>query len=447
MVSGAGARTLCRSSTTGELDSTGQAGDITINTNQLTISGDGATIFSATQGSGQAGNISIQTRQLQVNNGAQIVATTLGDGLGGNIDLLAESIQLVGTSPTRENPSGLLTSTGTPDRFGQGTAPAGNIQVRTGQLQILDGARISASSQNQGLGGSLNIIASQGVEFTGTSPDGFFRSGLFAESRSEGEGGNIHLSAPNVRLDNGGTITTETASNNGGNISLAIADTITLRRQSSISATAGRNSGQGDGGNIDLNTKYLFAIPVENSDITANAFFGTGGNITITARGIFGIEFRPELTPLSDITVSSAFGVDGVVTINNPDADPSQGLFELPTRPIDASRLVILSCLPGSDNNQFIVTGRGGLPPNPTTIHTGETPLEDLGNITLESSNLQRSATIYQDFPTVGNSSLVEAQGLVVHSDGRVSLIARSPHSSSPSIPWLNPQCRPTVIP
>jgi len=89
VVSGAGARTLCRSSTTGELDSTGQAGDITINTNQLTISGDGATIFSATQGSGQAGDISIQTRQLQVNNGAQIVATTLGDGLGGNIDVLA----------------------------------------------------------------------------------------------------------------------------------------------------------------------------------------------------------------------------------------------------------------------------------------------------------------------------------------------------------------------
>lgn len=430
-----------------QLESTGQAGDITINTNQLTISGDGATIFTATEGSGSAGNISIQTRQLQLNNGAQIIATTLGEGVGGNIDVLAESIQLVGTSPTRENPSGLFTSTGTPDLFGQGTAPAGNIQVRTGQLQILDGARISASSQNQGLGGSLNIIASQGVEFTGTSPDGFFRSGLFAESRSEGEGGNIHLSAPNLRLDNGATITTETASNNGGNISLAIADNITLRRQSTISATAGINSGKGDGGNIDIITKYLFAIPLENSDITANAFLGTGGNIIITARGIFGIEFRPELTPLSDITVSSAFGVDGVVTINNPDADPTQALFELPTGPIDASRLVTLSCLPGSQNNQFIVTGRGGLPPNPTTIHTGETPLEDLGSITLESPNLQGSATIYQDFSTVGNSILVEAQGLVMYSDGRVSLIARSPHASSSSIPWLNPQCRPTIIP
>ena len=36
-----------------------------------------------------------------------------------------------------------------------------------------------------------------------------------------------------------------------------------------------------------------------------------GGNINITTQGIFGLEFREELTPESDITASSKFGVNG----------------------------------------------------------------------------------------------------------------------------------------
>lgn len=431
--------------TSSQQQSNGSGGNIVIKTGQLRVQGDGAIISGATEGTGQAGNINIHTRQLRVRDGGQIVATTLGQGLGGNIDVLAESIELVGTSPSRQNPSGLFSSTGTPDLFGQGTAAAGNIQVRTGQLEILDGARISASSQNQGFAGNINIIANQGVALRGTSADGFFHSGLFAESRSLGAGGNINLNTPNLRLGDGATIAAETASNNGGNISLAIADTLTLRRSSTISATAGSNRGQGNGGNIEILTKYLFAIPRENSDITANAFLGTGGNISLTARGIFGIKFRQQLTPLSDIAVSSNFGVNGVVTINNPDVDPGQGLLELPHRPIDGSRLISLTCLPGLGNNQFIITGRGGVPPNPTTLQTGEAPLEDLGVISLESPNIQGGDTM-SNYTTRADYTPVEAQGLRVDADGRVMLVAHG--SFSPvSIPWLNSKCRPRITP
>jgi len=69
------------------------------------------------------------------------------------------------------------------------------------------------------------------------------------------------------------------------------------------------------------------ANPDENSDITANAFQGNGGNINISTNTIFGLKFRSQLTPLSDITASSQFGLSGQVTINRLDIDPSKGLL------------------------------------------------------------------------------------------------------------------------
>src|SRR3712207_8808007 len=41
-------------------------------------------------------------------------------------------------------------------------------------------------------------------------------------------------------------------------------------------------SAGGDGGNININADFVVAVPKEDSDITANAFNGRGGNINIT---------------------------------------------------------------------------------------------------------------------------------------------------------------------
>ena len=58
------------------------------------------------------------------------------------------------------------------------------------------------------------------------------------------------------------------------------------------------------------------AFPNENSDITANAFQGDGGKINITTNAIFGLEYQPQLTPKSDITASSQFGLSGQVILD-----------------------------------------------------------------------------------------------------------------------------------
>ena len=163
-----------------------------------------------------------------------------------------------------------------------------------------------------------------------------------------------------IQLDEGSLIFANTLGQ-GGNVQLDGAFLTILRRGSGIQTNA-----QGDfpGGNIILNTTFLVAG--ENSDITANAVNSFGGRVQITTEGIFGTQFRNELTPRSDITATSELGQEfsGVVAIISPDVDPTSGLTDLTQTPVDVSSLLGTGCSP-QNVSSFTVTGRGGLPPSP----------------------------------------------------------------------------------
>jgi large exoprotein involved in heme utilization and adhesion len=114
-------------------------------------------------------------------------------------------------------------------------------------------------------------------------------------------------------------------------MTLAVGDLLLMRNGSLISTEAGTALSGGNGGNIRINVDFVVAVPKEDSDIIANAYEGKGGNINITTQGIFGLEFREKLTPLSDITASSELGVDGEFQLDLlTNVDPSRGLAELP---------------------------------------------------------------------------------------------------------------------
>jgi large exoprotein involved in heme utilization and adhesion len=220
-----------------------------------------------------------------------------------------------------------------------------------------------------GRGGDINITT-QTLSLSNGAEIG---SGVFSTGGT-GIGGNINIAAKSVFLDNGSAIVSKTVSGDGGNIFLNISDLLLLRRGSQISTTAGTSQRGGDGGNITIAAPNGFIVGVksENSDITANAFTGSGGRVNITAQGIFGLEFRPQVTELSDITASSTFGQSGVVTLNLPNVDPSRGLVQLPQGVIDTNRILANSCIvrDRATGGVFLVTGKGGLPVRP-----GDLPL------------------------------------------------------------------------
>ena len=124
-----------------------------------------------------------------------------------------------------------------------------------------------------------------------------------------------------------------------------------------------RRRGTGAGGNITINAGVIAALPDDNS-IVANAFGGPGGNIEINTQGIFGAEF---LT----ISASSELGVDGIVDVNTPDEETAGELVSLPEELADPSQDIAAGCSAPSEN-QFIVTGRGGLPFNPKERQQGQ---------------------------------------------------------------------------
>lgn len=361
----------------------GNGGTVTIDA-RGTVSFDRGNIFSNVQEQGaigRGGDIQISSENILFTNGAEIQTGTNGKGDAGNVTITARnqiSFDGFGTSEfeTGLSPTGIYSEV---NETAEGRG--GNINLNTGSLSITNGALLSALTRGQGDAGKITVRATNKVIISGSAsnykdqvaklPDSVknlgTNSGFFVSSTGLGTTGNIEVNSPKITLDNQGKFNAESASGNGGNITLN-SDLLLLRHGSKISTTAGNAASGGDGGNIEINSKYIIAVPKENSDISANAFTGTGGIVRIVSKGIFGIESRPKPTEKSDITASSQRGISGVININTLDTSTIQnGLLELPAYAIDTNALIANSCISRGtkrQENSFTITGSGALPNN-----------------------------------------------------------------------------------
>ncbi|WP_017715066.1 beta strand repeat-containing protein [Kamptonema formosum] len=414
-------------------------------------------ISAGTLSSGTAGNIAISAGRLRAAGGGTVVSGTFGTGAGGNVKIqAADSVEVTGVIPFILTPS-LLGSAS----LGQGNA--GSVTLDTSRLTVRDGGRVDSSTVGSGSSGSLAINASQFVEVSGSVPGSrnpsqvissanladpilqqtfrlpaapsgasgdvrlntpvlIVRDGAQVTVKNDGSGnaGTLRVSANSIFLDTEAGITASTASGSGGNINLQVRDALLLRHGSSISATAG---GTGNGGNLTIDAPVIAAL--ENSDISANAFQGAGGNIQISTSGIFGTQYRVAPTAESDITASSEFGVSGTVTISNPEVDPSSGLVELPANLTDPAGQIVTGCA-ADRGNRFSVSGRGGLPEDPSQTLRGATLWSDVRPVrTSFASVVERRISSYSGENY--QSPIVEATGWAIDERGRVRLVANSP--------------------
>ncbi len=427
---------------------------------------------------GSGGNLTLETGRLSVRDGAQIASSTFGTGAAGNLLVNAyESVELIGTSANGQTSSGLFTSA-QPGATGAG----GNLTLETGRLTIRDGAQIGSSTLGEGSAGILTVNAKESVELIGISANGqrpslltarttssgnasninietgklIVRDGARVSVSSEGSGkaGNLSVQARSIELDNKGAITATTRSGNGGDITLQTQDLLLLRRDSQISTTAGTEGAGGNGGNITINAPsgFIVAVPRENSDITANAYTGKGGRVQINATSIFGIaplsrqdlerlspELDPRQVPTSDITAISQTNasLSGTIELITPDIDPSRGLINLPTVPLDTE--VSQVCQPRTAQNQssFIITGRGGLPPNPRTEPLSSDAVV-VDWVTLNPNSNNRSTPTVTSTTTAIPERIVEATGWVLNEKGEVVLTANA-LTTTPHSPSFNP--------
>ena len=384
----------------------GKGGEININASEsVTFSGIGSTGFGSgviteTQpgASGDAGNITVTTDNFRITDNAIVNARTFNDGDAGNITFNANTFTAI-------NGGQVNTST-------LNSGDAGNINLNikdkiilTGNEQGFTGLGAATSTESTGKGGSIIIDPRLVIIENG--------AGVSVGSDGSGDAGDISLQAGTLQLNNG-FITAQTASTQGGDINLQIGELLLLRNQSQITTTAGTAQAGGDGGNIDINSKFIVAPQNENSDITANAFTGNGGKVNINSSGIFGIERQQDVTGKSDITASSRLGISGETNINADDTSSIQNSFtELPPN-IDTDAIIANSCIARSSQkqeNSFTNTGTGGLASNrPGNVLVSNYATGEVRNIDAKNQDWKKG------------DAIVEPQGLYRMENGELLL-------------------------
>ncbi|KAB8321259.1 S-layer family protein [Tolypothrix campylonemoides VB511288] len=441
----------------------------------------GTRSFSPNKDAGNAGTVQISTRKLFLRDGGLISSSTFGAGNGGTLRVDAsESVEASGRVVLGTNlPSGLFAESRRPPGGTSTTGNGGDIIINTQRFVVQDGASISVGSLDGSTGqaGKLDINAPGSVTVSGTGID---RNGQVVPSRllaatessgsagdlrvntgkltvqdgaavsvsstGSGTAGNLEITAGNLLLNNKGTITAETTGGQG-NINLR-SNGLILRRGSNITTDAkGSNV---IGGNININTGVLAAF--ENSDISANSADFRGGQVRIKTESILGTQFRNAPTLESDITATGASPeLSGTVDINTYNIDLSRGLINLPVEP-DEPKLA-QSCADVAQNqSEFIITGRGGLPPNPREVLKSHPVYVDWVSLDTDAENRVRSdesreeqrQTSRRNNPQDAKSAhpveneIVEAQGWVVDKNGDVILVAHAP-TATPHSSTLNP--------
>ena len=398
--------------TRGEVTADGlaNAGNLELNiADSITISNN-SLLQTSSSGQGNAGNLSINTDKLTVQN-SLISSDTAGLGQAGNIDIISSDfINLSGTLINVNGdviPAGLLSSTT------GGNANAGNVTVKTGDLTIADRAQIQTVTTSAGNGGKVDI----------TSNNLFISNGAAINVRSVGDGnaGEIFAKVLNSFEADNGNISSRSDRSSGGDINIT-AGNIRLKGDSNIRTSV--QSGVGGGGDINLTADSVVAF--DDSDIFASSRDGVGGDITINSPVLFVNGFSaasfntdPESLDGNNRADINASGSVSSGSIDIPDVNfLSNSLAELSANALNTGELVANSCVvrDRSSSGTFIITGKGGLPIRPSnwaisTYATGDVRAIPNKTKTTSTNNNWRSG-----------DPIVEPQGIYRLSNGKFVL-------------------------
>ena len=341
-------------------NSTGDAGDLSIITNRLLVSG-GAQVSTGTFGAGKGGNLtvnasdsvealgssadgqffstlsaqanegtgdggdlSITTNRLLISEGAQVGTGTLGAGRGGDLSVNAsDSVQVLGTSADGRSFSYLGTGT-----YRNATGDAGDLSITTNRLLISEGAQVDAGTFGAGKGGNLTINASDSVQVNGTSTDGRVGSTLSTQAapNATGTAGDLSITTNRLLISEGARVSTGTfGAGKGGNLTINASGSVQVLGTSADgkfgSKVTTQAQGTGDAGDLSIITDRLLIR--DGAQVDAATFgAGKGGNLTVdasqdmqvigtSADGEFGSTLSAQASPnatgdAGDVTITTA---------------------------------------------------------------------------------------------------------------------------------------------
>ncbi len=304
-----------------ETTGAGDAGNININTQNLTIA-DGIDITASTTAAGNAGNIDLEANNINIQNNSEILAFTEGEGTGGNITIEAtETFNL-------DSKTQLSVETNSAGK-------AGNIEINSPQVTIGEGAKISATARE----GATNTETAGNITINSNQLDISGELGVFAETQGEAPAGTLKLNPYrrvgekgsrgvgeqigefdpdlNITFTEKGFISARTTSSgNGGNIKITAPENINIQGNGKITV---ETEGTGNAGEINIQTQNLtIAEGIDISAATSNN--GAGGSININPTEK--LELNGQI-----ITETTSTGDGGKITINTGSLTTENGII------------------------------------------------------------------------------------------------------------------------
>jgi filamentous hemagglutinin family protein len=344
-------------------------------------------LVSGTSGAGAGGRITVRAGAVNLRHRALIttaaVGLLIGRGNAGDIHLDVDRLSVSDTSAVTSATLGRGTSPA-----GQVRVTArGPISLRSTRAELLSfelngvtlgsvllGARIDSTAFRDGDGGTV-IVETPGV-FTASGPG----SGLSTEALT-GRAGNIELRAGTVRLlDRAAVASTSRGAGDAGNVAVAgrdmLADHARVSTQADLAkggnvvldidgllrlqrseVTASVAAGEGEGGNVTIARNLAI---LDHSTVKATADGGPGGRIEI-ATGVF-------LQSSSLLDASSRQDISGTIAVDAP-VTSAAGAAAPPARElVSAAALLPARCWARSAPrapSRFVLRGREGFPPGP----------------------------------------------------------------------------------
>ena len=333
---------------------TGNAGNITVNSDDTVI--DNGSIHSNTDSgsSGNAGIITIEnSRSMTVRNSALINSSTSGAGSAGNINITAPVITLDNASISAEANA-------------QSQGQTGNVNIAASKAIFLSNHGKISLKNAANIANTSNIIPSS---ITVSASDITLKDSEITTAAT----GNVDASDININFSHWLTmdssfIATTANTGNGGAITINGGQLIYLQDSGFLTSVSGENS---NGGNINVRADYLV---MDTGVIQANAVGGSGGNINLNLKALLfsqnhltlgghRVAWQPFVSGFNVIQAASENGVNGVINVTSPQFDISASVSGL-----DSSQLV----MPSIDNSlcqssamlgsSLVRGGQGGIP-------------------------------------------------------------------------------------
>jgi filamentous hemagglutinin family protein len=286
---------------------------------------------------GNAGSVTISTTNLNLTNGGKVDASTFGQGNAGRVKITASEDINADGSDFEDIPSGITSQVDT-----SAVGNASGVTISTTNLNLLNGARVDASTFGQGNAGAVNINADN-IHIDGEYIRDFIIfdedknvGGIFSavNEGATGDANGIKITARNLILTNAGTISSSTfGQGNAGNITIEVDNDIFVVGEDLESFFSGIFSrvdkdAVGDAGNVAISTTNLKLIDGGRIDVSTLGQ-GNAGAVNITAIeniSVDGKAANEEETSLIDSRVElNAQGDAGGVVISTTSLNITNG--------------------------------------------------------------------------------------------------------------------------